>query len=52
MEDNVFLVIGRVANALKASGQPDRAKEFTERAMACVSYDAVLQLCFEFVEVE
>jgi hypothetical protein len=49
---NVFGIIGCVSKALKRAGQSDRAKEFASRARQCENYDAVLQLCFEFVEVE
>jgi hypothetical protein len=48
---NVFHVIGLVSRALKAAEQPDRAKEFCERALACGSYDAVLTLVHEYAEV-
>ena len=51
-DGNVFNVIGLVRRALVAAGQPDRATEFVRRAFAAGSYDAVLQLCFEYVEVE
>ena len=51
-DGNAFALIGRVKQALRDSGMPERAKEFTGRAFAAGSYDAVLQLCFEFVEVE
>jgi len=41
----------RVRQALTAAGQGDRAREFVERAYRSGSYDAVLQLCLEYVEV-
>lgn len=50
-DGNVFAVIARVARALREDGQNDRAREFIERAQASRSYDAVLALCFEFVDV-
>jgi len=49
-DGNVFAVIGRVSRALKRDGQPERAKEWQEKAVACGSYDAVLQLMFSYVE--
>lgn len=49
-DGNVFSIIGRVSKALKRDGQEDRAKEWTDMAMKCKSYDAVLQLMFDFVE--
>ena len=51
-DGNVFAVIGAVCKALRRAGQPDKAEEFSKRAMKSGSYDAVLQLCFEYVEVE
>jgi hypothetical protein len=51
-DGNVFAVIGRVRQALLEAGQPERAAEFVRRAFASRSYDAVLALCFEYVEVE
>jgi hypothetical protein len=47
----VFSVIGRVRRALVEAGQDDRAREFVERAYRSTSYDAVLALCLEYVEV-
>jgi hypothetical protein len=49
---NVFALIGRVRQALRGAGQADRALEFTDRAFRAGSYDEVLRLCFEYVEVE
>ncbi len=51
-DGNVFAVIGAVCKALRRAGQPDKAQEFRDKAHASGSYDAVLQLCFEYVEVE
>ena len=48
---NVFAIIGKVAQALKQAGQKDQAKEFTNKAFSAKSYDDVLRLCFEYVEV-
>lgn len=48
---NVFNIIGLVSKALKKAGQPDKAKEFVARAFKSGSYDNVLALCFEYVEV-
>jgi hypothetical protein len=50
-DGNVFSVIGRVRQALRAAGQSERAREFVERAFATGSYDEVLALCFDYVEV-
>jgi hypothetical protein len=50
-DGNVFAIIGRVSNALKRGGAKD-VSEFQKLAMGSESYDAVLQLCMEWVEVE
>ena len=51
-DGNVFSVIGRVSKALKRAGQPDKAKEFSGKALSAGSYDEVRRLCFDYVEVE
>lgn len=48
---NVFSIIGRVSKALNRAGQPEKAKEFTEKAFKSGSYDEVLRLCSDYVEV-
>lgn len=48
---NVFAVIANVRRALLDAGQRDRAAEWCAAAMECDSYDAVLQLCFDYVDV-
>ena len=50
-DGNVFSIIGRVSKALKRGGAKD-VSEFQKLAMSSESYDAVLQLCMEWVEVE
>lgn len=50
-DGNVFAIIGRVQRALKNAGQPERASEFVKRAFRAKSYDQVLGLCSEYVEV-
>lgn len=50
-DGNVFSIIGRVRKALREDGQDARAREFVEKAYRSGSYDAVLQLCLEYVEV-
>jgi hypothetical protein len=37
---------------LRTAGQAGKAVEFTSRAFAARSYEAVQRLCFEYVEVE
>lgn len=50
-DGNVFAIIGRVRDALRAAGQAARAAEFVERAFSAGTYDEVLRLCMEYVEV-
>jgi len=50
-DGNVFAIIGRVAKTLTRAGQRDRAAEFRTKAMEQTSYDAVLRLCFDYVDV-
>jgi hypothetical protein len=51
-EGNVFNIIGLVSRTLKRAGQADKAREFVDRAMKSKSYDDVLALCWDYVEVE
>jgi hypothetical protein len=50
-DGNVFAIIGKVSATLKKAGQPDKAREFSAKAMSSASYGAVLCLCSEYVEV-
>ncbi|MCI0341377.1 MAG: hypothetical protein L0216_09560 [Planctomycetales bacterium] len=50
-DGNVFAIIGRVKQALKKAGQNDRASEFVQKAFAARSYDEVLALCMDYVDV-
>lgn len=50
-DGNVFGIIGRVSKTLKRAGLRDHAEEFTAKAMSAGSYDEVLRLCFEYVDV-
>ena len=50
-DGNVFNLIGLTSRTLKEAGQRAEAKEFTERAFACHSYDAVLTLIGEYVDI-
>jgi hypothetical protein len=51
-DGNVFAIIGKVSRTLKETGLKEQAKEFTEKAFASHSYDEVLCLCMEYVEVK
>jgi hypothetical protein len=50
-DGNVFSIIGRVSAALKKAGQPDKAKEFSSKAMKSHSYDQLLQLAMTYCDV-
>ena len=49
---NVFNIIGTVSKTLRKAGLRDKAVEFSDLAVQQESYDAVLRLCFEYVDVE
>lgn len=51
-DGNVFNIIGNVTRTLKNAGMPDDANEFQAKAFKCKSYDEVLRLVMEYVEVE
>jgi len=48
---NVFVIIGKVCDTLNKAGMKDVAKEFSSKAFDCESYDAVLCLCHEYVDI-
>ncbi len=48
---NVFAIIGNVSRTLKRAGLPEQAKEFQAKAFASKSYDDVLALCRDYVDV-
>jgi hypothetical protein len=50
-DGNVFSIIGRVKQALKKAGQDDRAREFVEKAFQAKSYNEILALCGDYVDV-
>lgn len=49
---NVFAIIGTVSLVLERAGKGKEATEFRKKAFQSHSYDEVLQLCFDYVEVE
>lgn len=51
IDGNVFNIIGTVSKTLKRAGLNNKAEEFSSRACDQESYDAVLRLCFEYVNV-
>ena len=50
VDGNVFAIIGAVRRALVYDDQRARAAEFVEAAKSQTSYDAVLQLLFDYVD--
>jgi hypothetical protein len=51
IDGNVFSIIGTMTRCMKAQGLYKEAQEFSRKAMNCGSYDAVLQLCFEYADI-
>ena len=51
-DGNSFAIIANVEKALKRAGLRERAQEWRTAAFKSKSYDALLQLAFEYVEVE
>jgi len=51
-DGNVFFIIGKVCKTLKNAKLTDRAAEFQNKALKASSYDEVLQLCFDYVDVQ
>ena len=50
-DGNVFAIIGRVVQALERNGQNDAVRAYTTRCFNAASYDEVLQITHEYVEV-
>lgn len=48
---NVFAIIGHVSETLKRNDQPEKATEFRSKALSAGSYDEVLCLLGEYVEI-
>lgn len=51
-DGNIFFILGRVRQILKAADQNDKAQEVSERVMASGSYDAALKIIMEYVDME
>jgi len=51
-DGNVFAIIGRVSRALKRAGHREAANEFVEKAISSKSYDEVLCLVMEYVDID
>lgn len=50
-DGNVFSIIGLVSKAIQAKHGGEAAKAFSTAAFDCESYNHVLRLCMETVEV-
>lgn len=50
-DGNVFMIIGKVSVTLKRAGMSDEASEFKSKATKCKSYEDVLALCEDYVDV-
>ena len=50
-DGNVFSIIGRVKRTLVEVGEVEQAAEFVEKTSHAGSYDEVLLLCMEYVDV-
>lgn len=51
-DGNVFMLLGRCTRALKQAGQPEAAKELTEKVTSAGSYDEALRLMMAYVDVQ
>lgn len=51
-DGNVFNLIGICSKALRKAGQPDKAKEMSEKVFECDSYGSALQIMMEYCDVE
>ncbi len=51
-DGNIFFILGRVRQTLKADGQNDKVQEVSDRVMASGSYDEALSIIMEYVDVE
>ena len=51
-DGNVFLIIGKVSKALKKAGFQELADEYLNRTMSADSYNHVLQITMEYVNIE
>ncbi len=50
-DGNVFIIIGAVAKTLKRAKMHAAADEFTKKAFSAQSYDEVLTLAMDYVEI-
>ena len=50
-DGNVFAIIGAASAGLKKARYPAEAKDFSPAALRCSSYDEVLALCMQTVNI-
>lgn len=51
-DGNVYNLIGKVVRSLTKAGYQKEAEQFKKEALASQSYTEVLQLIFQYVDVE
>ena len=51
-DGNIFYIIGKVSRELKRNGQNAEATEMCNRIYKSDSYDKVLQIVMEYVDIE
>jgi hypothetical protein len=51
-DGNVFAIIGKVCKTLRECGLNEEAETFKKSSFECASYDEVLQLLHDYVDVE
>lgn len=52
MDGNIFFILGKASQLLKRSGQPEQAKEMTDRVYRSGDYGKALSIISEYVETE
>ena len=52
MDGNIFFILGKASQLLKRSGQPEQAKEMTDRVYKSGDYGKALSIISEYVETE
>ena len=52
MDGNIFSILGRAARLLRENGQPEQAKEMTDRVYRSGDYGKALSIISEYVETE
>jgi len=50
-DGNAFIIIAKVTSALRNNNEHDKAAEFEKKALKADSYQGMLKLIFDYVEV-